>query len=230
MKKCPTCGSRYSDESLNFCLTDGSRLYPENDPDATVVMGTPPRPPTSAPIQPKQITKPHFIYAGAALVAIIAITGTLFLLIRPAAKPETSNQTQTVLPTVAPTPTQTPPSTIEKREVLVPANEMWFDTGITLTKGAQLSIRASGQWSDGGVPLRFWGPSGTGDPWPGTIVPTANLDALVGKVGMTKFLVGDSYSGHAPESGTLHLSINDIPDSFSTNKGSMRVEVSYSSY
>jgi hypothetical protein len=230
MKKCPTCGSRYSDESLNFCLTDGAPLFAENDPDATVVMVTAPGPKTSAPIQPQQTTKPHLIYAGAGLVAVIVIIGTLFLLNRPAAKPETVNQTQTAVPIGAPTATQTPPRTIETREVLVPANEMWFDTGVTLTKGAQLNLRASGQWSDGGVPLRFWGPNGTGDPWPGTIVAAANLDALVGKIGTTKFVVGDSYSGRAPESGTLRLSINDTPDSFSGNKGSMRVEVSYSSY
>jgi hypothetical protein len=229
MKKCPTCGSSYSDKSLNFCLTDGARLYDESDPDATVVMGAPPHPHTSTPIQSQQPTKPHFIYAGVGLVAVIVI-GAVFLFNRSAAKPDVANQTQTMSPTVAPTAIPTPPPTIETREVLVPANEMWFDTGLTVKKGAQLNIRASGEWSDGGVPLRFWGPNGTGDPWPGTIVPAANLDALVGKIGTSKFLVGDSFSGRAPQSGNLQLSINDTPDSFSSNKGSMRVEVSYSSY
>jgi hypothetical protein len=137
---------------------------------------------------------------------------------------------ETVMPSVTPTARPTPPPTIETREVLVPATELWFDTGISLTKGAQLSIRASGEWSDGGVPLRFWGPKGTGDPWPGTIVPSANLDALVARIGTTKFLIGDSYAGRSPESGNLRLSINDIQGSFSGNKGAMKVEVSYSSY
>ena len=29
MKKCPKCGSSYTDDNLNFCLTDGARLLPE---------------------------------------------------------------------------------------------------------------------------------------------------------------------------------------------------------
>ena len=231
MKKCPTCGSLYSDTSLNFCLTDGSRLSIENDRDATVVMGTSPGPNTATQNSPQQqTTKPHIIYALAGLVGILVIIAAIFLFNRPVAKPESANQAQTVIPTASPTATQTPPPTIETREVLVPANEMWFDTGIVLNKGAQLNIRASGEWSDGGVPLRFWGANGTGDPWPGTILPAANLDALVGKIGTSKFLVGDSFSGRALQSGTLQLSINDVPDSFATNKGSMRAVVSFTSY
>jgi uncharacterized membrane protein YkgB len=64
------------------------------------------------------------------------------------------------------------------KQVKVPADKMWVDTGISLAKGAKLDILASGQWSDAGSPLRYWGPNGTGDPWPGTIVASANLDAL----------------------------------------------------
>jgi hypothetical protein len=230
MKQCSTCGSLYSDESLNFCLTDGSPLQPANDLDATIVMGTSPRLNTAAPIKPHQTTRPHVTYAVAGLVAVVVVIGAIFLFSRPTTRSENANQTQTATQTVAPTPTQTPAPTIETREVLVPANEMWFDTGINLTKGAQLNIRASGEWSDGGVPLRFWGPNGTGDPWSGTIVPSANLDALVGRIGTTKFLVGDGYAGRSPESGNLRFSINDVPGSFSGNKGAMKVEVSYSSY
>lgn len=170
------------------------------------------------------------IYAVAGLLVLLLIIGAVFMFNRSGGKAESANRTQTVTPAVPPTATPSPPPTIETREVMVPATEMWFDTGITLTKGAQLNIRASGEWSDGGVPTRFWGPNGTGDPWPGTIVPSANLDALVGTIGATKFLVGDSYAGRSPESGNLRLSINDIAGSFSGNKGAMKVEISYSSY
>jgi septal ring-binding cell division protein DamX len=128
MKKCPTCGSSYTDQSLNFCLTDGSRLYDESDPDATVVMGAAQRPNTSTPIQSQQTTKPHFIYAGVGLVAVIVVIGAVFLFNRSAAKPDGANQTQTMSPTVAPTVTPTPPPAIETREV-------WFrrtTCGLTL--------------------------------------------------------------------------------------------------
>ena len=230
MKKCPACTSVYSDDSLNFCLTDGSPLHAERDPDARVVM-----PPsagargTAQDARPER-TKPHIIYAVAGLVALLVIIGAVFMFNRSGAKSESANRTQAAVPSVSPTATPTPPPTIETREILVPATEMWFDTGIRLTKGAQLNIRASGEWSDGGIPLRFWGPHGSGNPWPGTILPSANLDALVGKIGTTKFLIGDSYAGRSPESGNLRLSINDIQGSFSGNKGAMKVDLSYSSY
>ena len=43
VKRCPTCKSVYADESLAFCLSDGSTLErvpdasPSNDPDATLL-------------------------------------------------------------------------------------------------------------------------------------------------------------------------------------------------
>jgi hypothetical protein len=122
-----------------------------------------------------------------------------------------------------------PNATFSKR-VKVPADKMWFDTGITLARGAKLDIRATGQWSDAGLPLRYWGANGTGDTWPGTIVASANLDALVGKVGNVSFLAGESYSGNSPASGKLYLSMNDIPNGFSGNLGTMDVVISYSQH
>ena len=222
MKKCPTCGSAYSDDSLNFCLTDGSPLSTEHDPEETVVRTRP-----HAAVQ-NQSTNPHLIYAAAGLVALLVIIGAVFMLNRSAAVGD-MEEMQSVRPYVSPTAPQTALPHIETREVLVPATEMWFDTGINLSKGAQVTIRASGEWSDGGLPVRFWGPNGTGERKPGTIVPSANLDALVGKVGPGTFLIGQNFFGTSPDSGNLLLSINDTPDSFPNNKGSMKVEVSYSS-
>jgi hypothetical protein len=230
MKKCPACSSVYSDDSLNYCLTDGSPLYIENDPEATVVGATPTRP--SATVQnttPGQTITPHIIYATAGVVALLVVTVAVFMWNRSAAV-DSGEQRQGVGSNISPAVTQSSPRNMETRELLVPATQMWFDTGISLTKGSQLSIRAFGEWSDGGVPLRFWGPNGSGDRWPGTIVPSANLDALVGKVGTNKFLVGQNYFGNSPESGTLLLSMNDTPDSFPGNKGAIRVEVSFGSH
>lgn len=40
MKRCPRCRRRYSDESLNFCLDDGSPLVVEPDSDPTLISPT----------------------------------------------------------------------------------------------------------------------------------------------------------------------------------------------
>ncbi len=37
MKRCPTCNRTYADDSLTYCLHDGTSLIPEVDPEATVV-------------------------------------------------------------------------------------------------------------------------------------------------------------------------------------------------
>lgn len=43
MKVCPVCDQEYSDDSLNFCLNDGSTLEQRNQPPPTVVMDSPRR-------------------------------------------------------------------------------------------------------------------------------------------------------------------------------------------
>lgn len=40
MKRCPKCNREYADESMRFCLDDGSLLSARNDPDATQYLGT----------------------------------------------------------------------------------------------------------------------------------------------------------------------------------------------
>ncbi len=40
MKRCPRCDQNYLDDTLNFCLTDGTQLIPDNV-EATVVMERP---------------------------------------------------------------------------------------------------------------------------------------------------------------------------------------------
>ena len=51
MKRCPSCGRRYSDDSLNFCLDDGSTLRAEPDSEPTLIAPT-----VSAPLTPARIT------------------------------------------------------------------------------------------------------------------------------------------------------------------------------
>ncbi|HYJ90885.1 MAG TPA: hypothetical protein VEV84_06235, partial [Pyrinomonadaceae bacterium] len=38
MKRCPECRRAYADETLNFCLDDGSRLVLDNDEAATAML------------------------------------------------------------------------------------------------------------------------------------------------------------------------------------------------
>lgn len=42
MKRCPACGSTYNDDTLRFCLQDGTKLVREYDPEATQVNPFPP--------------------------------------------------------------------------------------------------------------------------------------------------------------------------------------------
>lgn len=239
MKRCPTCSRTYADETLSYCLADGALLSASYDPEATLVLPDiqakvlPDTQAKTAPIevrphpQPiRQSVKPHIIYAIAGLLAVfVTIVG---LMMWGRFKPNSSLETQVTKASVSPLTAPTPVPKVETKELVVPAREMWVDTGIVLTKGAKLSIHASGQWSDGSRPVRFWGPNGTGNPWPGTLSDSANVDALIGKVGDATFLVGESYSGSCPQSGKLFLSMNDFPGYFSNNSGAMKVEISYS--
>lgn len=51
MKRCPQCRRRYSDDSLNFCLDDGSTLFAEPDSDPTLISPT-----VAAQLTPARIT------------------------------------------------------------------------------------------------------------------------------------------------------------------------------
>jgi hypothetical protein len=50
------------------------------------------------------------------------------------------------------------------------------------------------------------------------------LGSLVGKTVEDPFFVGNSYEG-SPATGRLYLSVNDRPDSYADNNGSIRVVV-----
>lgn len=233
MKRCPTCSRTYADETLSYCLADGALLSASYDPEATLVLPDIQAKNAPSEVRPhpqpiRRSVKPHIIYAIAGLLAIFVIIVGLMMWGRFETKPNSLLGTQVRKPSASPF-TPTPVPKVETKELVVPAREMWVDTGIVLTKGAKLSIHASGQWSDGGKPIRFWGPNGAGRAWPGTLSDAANLDALIGKVGDATFLVGESYSGSAPQSGRLFLSMNDFPGYFSNNSGAMKVEITYNS-
>jgi hypothetical protein len=109
------------------------------------------------------------------------------------------------------------------RTLDVPANVLWVDTGVDLKEGQGLVIQASGQWSNSGPPSK--GPEGfAGYHYPGTVAD-ADLAALIARIGERVFQVGAGYRGKAPASGRLYLSINDTPDTFGDNEGTLSVTI-----
>ena len=110
MKTCPTCHRRYSDDTLAFCLDDGSPLLISYDSEATHVIPpdrvTPGVTIASIPLQPQQRHSQTFssqaipsggrktnplLYVIIALLALIAGGGLIALLIFGRSSP-TSNQ------------------------------------------------------------------------------------------------------------------------------------------
>jgi hypothetical protein len=113
----------------------------------------------------------------------------------------------------------------------VPAKKMWFDTGLDVTNKTVQIKYESGTWSNDGVDQHFCDGEGFipeaqdfRDVIPKLLVTNAPLGALVGKTSGEPFFVGNSYEGR-PGAGHLFLSINDKPDSFDDNSGSVRIVV-----
>lgn len=92
MKKCPACDRTYVDDTLSFCLEDGSVLYAVYDEQVTVVRGAddtvlvsadsgrPVNPSASGgfapPVHtttPSSSTTPHLLYAMAVLIGLVII-------------------------------------------------------------------------------------------------------------------------------------------------------------
>lgn len=95
MKTCPTCHQTYADDTLKYCLADGSVLFAPHDPDATIVMD-PPAPPLPTVASPPSPTPPplnpyppgrqasgnhHLIYAVAGLLLGIVIVAGVALVV-----------------------------------------------------------------------------------------------------------------------------------------------------
>jgi len=108
---------------------------------------------------------------------------------------------------------------------------MWVDTGLDVTnKNVQIKYE-SGKWSNDGAESHFCDGEGFipeaqdfRDVIPKLLLTNAPLGALVGKTGGDPFFVGNSYEDR-PGAGHLYLSINDNPNSFDDNAGSLRIVV-----
>lgn len=129
----------------------------------------------------------------------------------------------------------------ETKEVTVkarPEGGFWTDTGIYVSTGDQITVRAiEGSWS----PNPNWGSVGAA----GNINYTAGMEylvagspegALVGKIGGEKgwsdrgkknFMIGEMRSIPTDIEGTLWLSVNDAEQGLGDNSGEIKVRITF---
>ena len=123
--------------------------------------------------------------------------------------------------------------------VHVPANEYWYDSGISVEKNDWLALEAEGTWWSGIASTDASGAQGLfgfGRPACGACpIPEGNLGELVGRVGDgPAFRIGRSSVHAVDRSGTLVLAMNENtrpcregePGScYDDNNGSLHVRV-----
>jgi hypothetical protein len=114
----------------------------------------------------------------------------------------------------------------------ISARSKWIDTGLDVSNKTIQIKYESGTWSNDGAESHFCDGEGFipesqdfRDVLPKLLVPNAPLGALVGRTNGDPFFVGNTYEDR-PGDGHLFLSINDKPDSFDDNAGSLRIVVS----
>ena len=113
----------------------------------------------------------------------------------------------------------------------IPAKTLWFDTGLDVTNKTIQIKYESGTWSNDGAESNFCDAEGFipegkdfRDVIPKLLVTNAPLGALVGRTNAEPFFVGNTYEDR-PGEGRLYLSINERPDSFDDNAGSVKIAV-----
>jgi hypothetical protein len=112
-------------------------------------------------------------------------------------------------------------------EVRVPANQPWTDTGIVAPPGTPFLVKATGgRWSNVGPPA-LDANGFVGYRHPGTVLESANLASLIGRIGNDVFPLG-SYEDHGfATQDTLFLGMNDVPSTYGDNQGAIDVDVCY---
>ena len=120
----------------------------------------------------------------------------------------------------------------KSRSVKVSAKKHWVSSGLNIESGARILIEAEGKWSHGneGDPENFvfYSPNGYDKKDGSVILPTANVGALVGRIGSGEiFFVGESLTLTSSVSGELSLAINDAsgPAAHENNDGELKVTI-----
>lgn len=128
MKKCPKCSRTYGDDTLRFCLDDGSALMVPAAAEPTIRISsrgkTTPR--TEVLPIPKSSTPPTrsvvpWVVAGAAIVVAGAVIMASLGILIFARKPTTVGASPVATPILSPTPTPSP-------SIVNLAGTRWTDT------------------------------------------------------------------------------------------------------
>ncbi|NJN95734.1 MAG: hypothetical protein HC875_17280 [Anaerolineales bacterium] len=141
----------------------------------------------------------------------------------------------TATPTVSPTPlppTSTPTSPPTTLTVTVPGEVIWFDTGIEVRAGQNLSFSASGtinlMWGDLNSNVEPGSPGDECPPYENSpcLMSNAAYGALIGKIGdQEPFRVGANLETTASASGILYLTANDNHNYYYDNSGAYQVTI-----
>jgi hypothetical protein len=108
--------------------------------------------------------------------------------------------------------------------LVVPAQQAWTPTGITVSRGERLTINANGQIKYAAANEASATPNGSNERSPDNPLPNVSTGTLIGRIGNGQpFAIGAQTQLQAPAAGQLFLGINDthMPD----NSGSFNVEI-----
>jgi hypothetical protein len=230
MKQCPTCNRTFPDDSLRFCLEDGSPLSLTNDPDATLVMSqaetsTKPAAPPAAALPPTAARANHkLIYVAIAFAALLLGAGAVVLLKSTGSDGTARESATSSTPNAKTSASPTPRS--QEWTITVPMGSPWTCTNIDVNEGQTLTITATGRgvWKNvaQSYPKAFeeCGPDGTppvdsADYYSNISsyqCPDAYKGALIGKIGQNgnPFSVGANFRRVMSDAGALCLGINDM--------------------
>lgn len=113
---------------------------------------------------------------------------------------------------------------------VVPGNQQWTPTGLTVRRGEVLQLNTTGevQLSTDSADVATPAGARSGRLAPGAPMPTAIAGALIGRIGNGRpFGVGNLTTLQAPAAGQLFLGIND--DNVNDNQGGFRVQITRTS-
>lgn len=239
MKQCPTCNRIYPDDTLSFCLDDGTPLITSYDPEATRVINPSHGQSSSSPTAPRRANPA--LYIVIALLALL-VGGSLVALLksgtRDAQVSTPPNSERSVAANPASTSTQRQPAATAETEAkssptktpdkvfALPATRSgWVPIG-----NGDFTIEASGEIDFGGVKSTPQGSSIVGqDPLDeitqGQVLASSlPYGALIGKIGHGKpFLVGYRHTFHAQQQ--VYIAIND--SNYSDNTGSYTIRIQW---
>ncbi len=152
----------------------------------------------------------------------------------PPTMPTSVSTQETISPTFTPaipaTSTPSPALPAQQAPMAIMANQGWQSAYYFVHPGDQLDITASGAWSHDPADPQFsnlYGPPGVDLFDARALLVSAPIGSLVGRIGDNlPFLIGEHLTLTSEQRGKLWVSMNDIPDQFSDNTGSVGVVVS----